>query len=124
MMCGNAAAERSAAASWSDGRMTFIVLATGILATWRVTHLVVEEDGPWDVLRRARSVAETIGAARLVSCFLCTSVWVAVAVALLFVSGWRDVTIAVASFSAGAILLQRALPEPAAEWIEEKEEVP
>lgn len=104
--------------------MTFIVLAIGILATWRVTHLVVEEDGPWDVLRRARAVADAVGAARLVRCFLCASVWVAVAVALLFVSGWRDVTIATASFSAGAILLQRALPEPAAEWIEEKEEVP
>jgi hypothetical protein len=104
--------------------MTLIALTTGILTTWRVTHLVVEEDGPWDLLRRLRSIASRIGAARLVSCFLCASVWIAVAVALLFSSGWRDVTIAVASFSGGAILLQRIVPDVrAAEWVEEKEEI-
>jgi len=103
--------------------VTFIALAAGILATWRVTHLVVEEDGPWDVLRRIRGLLGGIGAARLVSCFLCASVWIALPVALLLVRGWRDLVIAVAAFSAGAILLQRIAPEVrAAEWVEQEEE--
>jgi hypothetical protein len=105
--------------------MTFIVLAVGILATWRVTHLVVEEDGPWDVLRRIRGLLLGVGAGRLVNCFLCASVWIAVGVALLLVRGLRDVAVAAASFSCGAILLQRIVPDVLpAEWVEEKEESP
>ena len=103
--------------------MTLIALAAGILATWRVTHLVVEEDGPWDVLRRIRGLLGGAGGQGLLNCFLCASVWIAVGVALLFVHGWRDVAIAAAAFSGGAILLQRLTPDTrSAEWIEEKEE--
>jgi hypothetical protein len=98
--------------------MTVIAFIAGILATWRVTHLVVEEDGPLDVFRRLRTLLGRLG-----SCFLCASVWLAVPVALLLVHGWRDVLIAIAAFSGGAILLQRLAPEVRpAEWIEEKEE--
>ncbi len=102
--------------------MTFIALAAGILATWRVTHLVVEEDGPWDVFRHIREILTRLGAGRLVNCFLCASVWLAFPVALLLVRGWRDVTIAVAAFSCGAILLQRIVPDALpAQWTEEEE---
>ena len=34
--------------------MRFYWLALGILAVWRVTHLLHAEDGPWDVLYRLR----------------------------------------------------------------------
>lgn len=101
------------------GDLSFIALVVGILATWRVTHLVVAEDGPWDVLRRIR------GLLRGANCFLCASVWVGIAVALLIVRGWREVALAAAAFSCGAILLQRIVPDVLpAEWVEEKEEVP
>ena len=92
--------------------MTSIALVAGILATWRVTHLVVEEDGPWDVLRRIRRLLGGAGAARLVNCFYCASVWIAVVVALLLARGWRELVIATAAFSGGATwTYQPALPD-------------
>ena len=36
----------------------------------RVTHLVVVDDGPWDVVRRLRRRGEGICLERLIDCFL------------------------------------------------------
>jgi len=58
------------------------------LATWRVTHLLAQEDGPADVVVRLRAA---VGAGRLgglMDCFQCLSVWVAAPVSLT-VTGWR-----------------------------------
>jgi Protein of unknown function (DUF1360) len=52
------------------------VLAT--LATWRVTHLLAEEDGPADVVVRLRRRAGSSWVGDLLDCFYCLSVWVAV----------------------------------------------
>ena len=60
-------------ASESAGRF---VLAT--LATWRVTHLLAAEDGPADVVVRLRRRAGSSWAGRLLDCFYCLSIWVAV----------------------------------------------
>lgn len=91
-----------------------------LLAVWRVTHLLVHEDGPWDVLVRLRSAAGALLLDRLVSCFLCTSVWVAVPFALLITVRWRELVVLVPALSGGAILLER-IPqrEQKAVWFEE-----
>ena len=104
--------------------MSPIVFIAAILAVWRVTHLLVVEDGPWDVLRRVRALGERIGLERLINCFLCCSVWVAVPFALLVARGWMEIAIAVPALSGGAILLERVTRErdAAAAWIESKEE--
>jgi hypothetical protein len=47
------------------------------LATWRVTHLLVEEDGPADIVVRLRRRAGASLAGNLMDCFYCMSVWVA-----------------------------------------------
>jgi hypothetical protein len=52
------------------------VLAT--LATWRVTHLLAEEDGPADVVVHLRRRAGHSWFGDLLDCFYCLSVWVAV----------------------------------------------
>lgn len=64
---------------------TIIVCA---LAAWRVTSLLVHEDGPFLVFARLREAAgvdwqEPTFFGKLLGCFWCTSVWVATAVALL-----------------------------------------
>ncbi|MCZ7627034.1 MAG: DUF1360 domain-containing protein [Candidatus Methylomirabilis sp.] len=60
-----------------------VVLA--VLATWRVTHLLANEDGPADLLvhLRARLGSGLLG--KLIDCFQCLSLWVAAPMAL-FVS--------------------------------------
>jgi hypothetical protein len=103
--------------------MSTIEFLAAVLAVWRVTHLIVVEDGPWDAVRRLRTAGERIGLGRLINCFLCCSVWVAVPFALLVARGWA-IAIALPALSGGAILLERLVPEPkgAAAWIESKEE--
>ena len=104
--------------------MDTIKFLAAILAVWRVTHLIVVEDGPWDVLRRTRAVLQRVGLERLVNCFLCCSVWVAIPFTLLVTRGWETAAIVLPALSGGAILLERATREPddAAAWIESKEE--
>lgn len=103
--------------------MSIVPFVAGVLAVWRLTHLVVEEDGPWDVFLRLRGAARAIGVERLVGCFLCFSVWAAAAVALLLSRDWREVVLLVPAFSGGAILLERATAPkfPPSLWLEEEE---
>jgi hypothetical protein len=104
--------------------MSAIGFLAAVLAVWRVTHLVVVEDGPWEVLRRLRSLGQRIGLERLINCFLCCSVWVAIPFAFLGARDWVAVVVAVPALSGGAILLERVTGEreAAAAYIESKEE--
>lgn len=51
--------------------LTFILLT---LATWRVSHMLVNEAGPFRVFARLRAVTKLGG---LLDCLYCCSVWVA-----------------------------------------------
>lgn len=71
--------------------MNFLI---SILATWRISSMLVKESGPFDVFDRLRDIAgvkynqhgESYGTnmwSSLLSCVWCTSVWVGFLVALL-----------------------------------------
>jgi Protein of unknown function (DUF1360) len=51
------------------------------LACWRVSHLVAKEDGPFDVVLRARARAGSSTLGRLMDCPYCVSVWAAMPLA-------------------------------------------
>jgi hypothetical protein len=103
--------------------MNVIAFIAAVLAVWRVTHLLVEEHGPWDVMARLRRGAAAVGLERLVNCFYCASVWIAVPFALLLTTRWRELVLVVPALSGGAILLERATQKEDAPpvWIEEQE---
>lgn len=63
--------------------MNFYELLLGILAVWRVTHLLHAEDGPWDIVVHLRRLAGTSFWGQLLDCFYCLSVWIAVPIAIL-----------------------------------------
>jgi hypothetical protein len=83
------------------------------LATWRVTHLLANEDGPADLVVKLRSALGDSLVGKLMDCFKCLSLWIA-APAALFVTrtplNWLMVWLAL---SGAACLLQRFAPEPA-----------
>jgi hypothetical protein len=86
-----------------------------VLATWRVTHLLANEDGPGDLIFRFRCLLGQSLAGRLMDCFNCLSLWIA-APAALFVSRrplleWSLTWLAL---SGGACLLERMVKEPVA----------
>ena len=78
-----------------------------VLATWRVTHLLANEDGPADVIFRLRRRLGEGMIGSLMDCFNCLSLWIAAPLAL-FVSV-APLTWAVSwlALSGGACLLER-----------------
>jgi hypothetical protein len=97
----------------------FVVAA---LAVWRVTHLLVAEDGPFEAIARLRAaLARFTG---LFDCFYCLSLWVAVPPAVLLAGSILEGVGLWLALSAGAILLERAtggLREAPAAWREDNE---
>lgn len=70
---------------WMIGPMDFVLLGLG---TWRLTSLLVEEDGPWDIFARLRhrvgvrysENSQPFGKnviAEAFTCMWCASVWTA-----------------------------------------------
>lgn len=84
-----------------------------VLATWRVTHLLANEDGPADLVVRFRARLGHGLAGSLIDCFHCLSLWISAAAAL-FVSrkplAWLFTWLAL---SGAACLLERLGREPA-----------
>ena len=102
--------------------LSALVFIAAILAVWRMTHLAVVEDGPFDLFVKLRRVALAIRLDRLAACFYCASVWVALAVALFITREWRALVLFVPAFSGGAILLERATTRETSMWIEQEKE--
>jgi hypothetical protein len=92
-------------------------LLLGVLATWRVAHLLQSEEGPWRLLARTRNaLSPWLGG--VLACFYCFSVWIALPAALLLGETWPERCWLWPALSAGAILLERLLV-PATPWYAE-----
>jgi hypothetical protein len=89
--------------------MQFYWLIVGILAVWRLSHLLVSEAGPWDVFKwmRRRFARSVFG--DLVNCFYCLSVWVSVPFAFFLNGTWKGRLLLWPALSAGAIIIERTL---------------
>ncbi len=82
--------------------MIFILSA---LAVWRICHLLAFEDGPWDVVIKARLKLADSMLGKAMNCVSCSSVWVAFVFSGLtrtehFVAYWL-------ALSAGAIFIEK-----------------
>jgi hypothetical protein len=103
--------------------MRFYWLTVGALAVWRITHLVQAEDGPGEVLVRLRRRLGACFWGRLMDCFYCLSVWVALPFAASLGESWSERALLWPALSGAAILLERATsPAGAANYWEDKEE--
>lgn len=82
---------------------TYFILGT--LAVWRVTRLLVYEDGPFFIFRRFRmllgvqyienspddeEIRATNPIALMILCPLCTSMWLAIPMVFYFKWGWLE----------------------------------
>lgn len=68
------------------------------LATWRITSLLTEEDGPADIFIKLRAVLKPIG---VLECFWCASVWVGWLLSFNLIEGL--------AYSAVAIFIQKVI---------------
>lgn len=86
--------------------ITSLLLA--VLAVWRVTHLLNAEDGPADVFVRLRRLVGSGLLGRLMDCFYCLSLWVALPFAWALGGTTFERALLWFGLSGGAILLERA----------------
>ena len=104
----------------------FTEFVAGAAAVWRVTHLVHAEDGPWDVLVRLRKLAGNGAFGKMLDCFYCSSVWVALPIAAALGVTWKERILMWPALSGAAILLERLAAQAQqgagqAMWYEESE---
>ncbi len=83
-----------------------------VLATWRITHLLASEDGPADLIMRFRALLGNGLAAKLMDCFQCLSLWVAVPIAFFVSRRPLDLLLTWIALSGAACLLERVGQEP------------
>jgi hypothetical protein len=89
--------------------MRFIL---AVLATWRVTHLLANEDGPADIIVRVRVWLGNGFVGSLMDCFECLSLWIAAPAAFLLSRHLLMWAISWLALSGGACLLQRLGEKP------------
>jgi hypothetical protein len=82
-----------------------------VVATWRLAHLVTEEDGPGNAITRLRVRAGTGPVGELMDCFYCLSLWVAAPLAFVVNPRRRDRAIVWLALSGAACLLERTTRE-------------
>ncbi len=107
-----------------DGRVTPLVAwLIGSFAVWRLTHLLHAEDGPWDAVAKWRERLAGGPLARMVACFYCLSMWVALPFALWIAdvaAQWPVALAAWPALSGAAIVIERLSDRsPTAAWFEE-----
>lgn len=86
-------------------QLTLLIL---ILATWRVTSLLVDEDGPYHVFTRLRMLPYPLGGDDgLLTCMWCCSMWTAPVVVLVwfFLGAAGQLAVLMLAVSGGAIVL-------------------
>jgi hypothetical protein len=83
-----------------------------IFATWRITHLLAKEDGPADLVVRFRARLGHGVVGKLMDCFECLSLWVAVPIAFFVSRRALDFLLVWLALSGAACLLERVGQEP------------
>ena len=118
-------ARRGIAEGRTASCMSLYWFLLGALCVWRLTHLLMAEDGPWRCFARLREAAAAGFWGGLLDCFYCLSSWIAVPIALLIGETTLERVLLWPALSGAAILLERATAPPAhsapATYIEDKE---
>jgi hypothetical protein len=81
------------------------------LATWRLAHLVSQEDGPANSIARLRARAGPGAVGELMDCFYCLSLWAAAPLAFAVSGRRRETPITWLALSGVACLLERTTRE-------------
>jgi Protein of unknown function (DUF1360) len=75
---------------------------------WRVSHLLSQEDGPFDVVVRVRKMLGHGFFGSLLDCFYCLSIWVSIPFAAYLAGHWGEGILIWLALSGGAGLLFKA----------------
>lgn len=86
--------------------MLYLILS--VFAVWRLTHLLNKEDGPFDIIFLLRKKAGSGLTGKLMDCFYCLSIWIALPFGLWVGQTWIEKILVWLSISGAACLLEQA----------------
>lgn len=78
------------------------------MAVWRLSHLLSEENGPFNLSYKLRKAAGVGFLGSLLSCFYCCSVWVSAPFAIYLGNNWEEKFILWLAISGAACLVEKA----------------
>ena len=93
--------------------MPYYRFILGVLAIWRLTHLLTAEDGPFELLATLRRRAGSRFWGSLLDCFYCMSLWLAVPFTVLLGDSWQERLLLWPALSGAAILVNRIVDRAA-----------
>lgn len=88
--------------------MRFYRFLLGIFFVWRITHLLLAEDGPWNMAARLRRRVGEGFMGGMLDCFYCLSIWVSIPLAIFLGQKPSEQILLSPALSGAAILLERA----------------
>jgi hypothetical protein len=89
--------------------MVWVYFITSTLAVWRLTHLLVKEDGPFDIIFLIRQKAGYGFFVKMLECFYCLSIWIALPFGIWLGTIWLEKIIIWFALSGAACLLEQAI---------------
>lgn len=98
--------------AFSAAAAFWIRFTLAALATWRLAHLLVSEDGPWEIVARLRRRLGDSALGRLMDCFGCASIWIAAPISFFLFRRLPELFFCWLALSGAAFLLERMHPEP------------
>ncbi len=88
--------------------MEYYLFILASLATWRITHLLSKEDGPFDLIYLMRKKAGAGFFGNLLDCFYCLSIWVSLPFAIWIGNTRKEEFLLWLAYSGAACLLEKA----------------
>jgi hypothetical protein len=78
-----------------------------VVVTWRLTHLISAEDGPFEVIIKVRKLFGNTFLGKLMDCFYCLSIWIGLGLACFEENHSIEIIILTLYYSGSSILLEK-----------------
>jgi hypothetical protein len=88
--------------------VNILYLILSVFAVWRLTHLLNKEDGPFDIIFILRKKAGHGFFGKLMDCFYCLSIWIALPFGIWLGQNWIEKILVWFALSGAACLLEQA----------------
>jgi len=88
--------------------VNILYLVLSVFVVWRLTHLIGKEDGPFDIIFLIRKKAGNSVSGKLMDCFYCLSIWIALPFGIWLGQNWIEEILVWFALSGAASLLEQA----------------
>lgn len=86
----------------------WFVFLIAALATYRLSRLLADEEGPWSMFSKLRDLTpEQSSWRRGVECIMCVSVWVALPIAVWIAPDWQHIPLLWLALSAVTVVIRK-----------------